>query len=61
MIDALGAAAMCLAASSRFGEPAGALEHDVDAEVLPRQLRRVLLREHLELVAVDRDRVAAWP
>ena len=51
-------AAMCLAASSRFGEEAGRFEHDVDAEVLPGQLRRVAHRQHLELVAVDRDAVA---
>ena len=39
------------------GEEAGRLEHDVDAEVLPRQLRRIAQRQHLELVAVDRDAV----
>jgi hypothetical protein len=31
------------------------LEHEVDAERLPRQLRGILDREHLELVAVDGD------
>ena len=36
-------------------EDAGALEHDVDAEVLPRQLGRIALRQHLDLVAVDGD------
>ena len=41
------------------GEDAGRLEHDVDAEVLPRQLRRILDRQHLELVAVDGDSFAA--
>ena len=41
------------------GEQAGGLEHHVDAERLPRQLRRILHRQHLELVAVDRDPVAA--
>ena len=40
------------------GEEAGRLEHDVDAEILPRQLRRIAQRQHLELVAVDRDAVA---
>ena len=40
------------------GEDAGRLEHDVDAERLPRQLRRILQREHLELVAVDGDAIA---
>ena len=35
------------------------LEHDVDAEVLPRELRRVAERQDLELVALDRDAVAA--
>ena len=42
-----------------IGEEPGRLEHDVDAEVLPWQLRRVLHRQHLELVLVDRDLVAA--
>ena len=48
-------AARCFAAASRFGEQPGRLEHDVDAEVLPRQLRRIAQRQHLELVAVDGD------
>src|SRR5207247_5690186 len=39
-----------------FGEQSGRLEDNVDAEVFPRQLRRVAHRQHLELVAVDRDR-----
>ena len=52
-------AAMCFAASSRLVKMPGGLEHDVDAERLPRQLRRILDREHLELVAVDGDAVAA--
>src|SRR6185295_10653663 len=33
------------------------LEHDVDAEILPRQLGRIPLRQHLELVAVHRNSV----
>ena len=45
----------CLAASSRVGEEAGRLDHDVDAEVAPRQRRRVALGEDLDLVAVDDD------
>ncbi len=51
-------AARCLAAAVAVGEDAGRLEHDVDAEGLPRQLRRILQREHLELVAVDGDAIA---
>ena len=39
------------------GEEAGRLDDDVDAEVAPRQLRRVALGEDLERVAVDRDAV----
>jgi len=39
-------------------EEPGGLEHDVNAQVLPRQLRRIAQRQHLELVAVDRDRIA---
>jgi hypothetical protein len=38
------------------GEQAGRLQHDVDAES-PRQCRRVLLLEHLDLAAVDDQRV----
>ena len=41
-----------------IGEQPGRLEDDVDAEVLPRQLRRIAQRQHLELVAVDRNAVA---
>ena len=40
-----------------IGEEAGRFEDDVDAEILPRQLRRIADRQHLELVAADRDRV----
>src|SRR5262247_52105 len=39
-------------------EEAGALEHGVDAEVLPRQLRGVLLRTDADLVAVDDEILA---
>jgi hypothetical protein len=41
-----------------IGEEAGGFEHHLDAEVLPRQLRGILEREHLELVPVDGDAVA---
>ena len=51
-------AAMCFAASSRLVKRPVRLEHDVDAERLPRQLRRILHREDLELVLVDGDPVA---
>jgi hypothetical protein len=37
----------------------GGLEHDVDAEVFPRQRRRVLLGEYSDFVAVDGDRAAS--
>ena len=37
------------------GEDAGRLDDDVDAEVAPRQLGRVALGQHPQLVAVDRD------
>ena len=40
------------------GEDAGAFERDVDAERLVRQLGRIPDRRHLDLVAVDDDRVA---
>ena len=38
------------------GEEAGRFDDDVDAEVLPRQLARVALGQHLDRAAVDRDR-----
>ena len=41
------------------GEDAGRLEDDVDPEVAPRQRRRVLLGEDLDLAAVDDDRAVA--
>ena len=50
---------MCLRAASAFGEASGGLEHDVDAEILPRQRRRVLLGEDSDLVAVDGDRAVS--
>ena len=40
------------------GEQAGALEHHVDAEILPRQLARIAFGADLDLVALD-DKVAA--
>ena len=40
-----------------LGELAGALEHDVDAEIFPGQLRRILDGQHLELIAADLDGV----
>ena len=43
------------------GEEAGALEHDVDAQVAPRQVGRVALGEDLDLAAVDDDRRVAGP
>ena len=43
---------LCLA-----GEEPGALEDDVDAEIAPRQLRRIALGEHPDAVAVDDHRV----
>ena len=56
MITFFAPPAMWPCAFVRVGEAARRLEHDVDAEVLPRQLRRILLGEHLDLVAVDGDR-----
>ncbi len=42
----------------RLGEATGGLEDDVDVEVAPRQLCRVLLGEDADRVAVDDDAVA---
>ena len=58
MTTRLAPALMCLAAAVAVGEQAGRLEHDVDAEVLPRKLRRVAERHHLEDIAVDGNAVA---
>ena len=52
-------ASMCALAFVGVGEDAGALEDDVDAEVAPRQGRRVLLGQDLDLAPVDDDRAVA--
>src|SRR4028118_1716868 len=41
-----------------LGEEPGGLDDDVDAEVAPRQVRRVALGEHLHRRPADRDAVA---
>jgi hypothetical protein len=41
------------------GEQAGRLDHHVDPEVAPGKRRRVALGEHLQRLAVDRDRALA--
>ena len=41
-----------------LGEEAGRLDHDVHADVAPRQVGRVALLEDLDLLAVDGDRAA---
>jgi hypothetical protein len=55
--DLLGAGLEVLGGVRALGEEAGRLDHDVDAEVAPRQLRRIALRERLDLAAVDDQRV----
>ena len=57
--DLLGAGLEVLGGVRALGEEAGRLDHDVDAEVAPRQVRRVALGQHLDLVAVDDQRVLA--
>ena len=54
----LAPASMCLRASLGLGEAAGRLDDDVHAEVAPRQVGRVALREDLDRLAVDDDLVA---
>ena len=51
-------AARCAEALSFDGEDAGAFQRDVDAELLPRQLRRILDGRHLDRAVADADRVA---
>ena len=58
MITFLAPAVRWAEAFSLRREDAGAFEDDVDAEVLVRQLARVLDRGHLELLLVGLDRVA---
>ena len=55
MIDLLGARVEVLGGVVALGEEAGRLDHDVGAEVAPRQRGRVALGEHLDLAAVDDD------
>src|SRR3546814_11313603 len=55
----LGAALQVFAGGLLGGEDAGALQHHVDAQLAPRQLRRVALGQHLHLLAVDLDVVLA--
>ena len=40
-----------------IGEPPGGLEHQIDAQILPRELGGILLREDLDRVAVHHDGV----
>src|SRR6185437_3940767 len=54
-----GAAREMLPGVGRLGEAPRGLEHDVHAELLPRQRRRILLLEHGDLLAIDLDRVTA--
>ena len=53
----LGSAVDVLASSGRVGEATSGFEHDVYAKVLPRKRTWILLGKHLDLVAVDDDRV----
>ena len=57
--DLLGAGLEVLGGVVALGEEAGRLDHHVDAEVAPRQRRRVALGEHLDLAAVDGQRAVA--
>jgi hypothetical protein len=57
--DLLRAAVDVLARGVGVGEVSGGLENDVDAEVFPRERRRVLLGEYSDFVAVDGDRAVS--
>ena len=54
MITFFAPASRCFCAAAPVGEEAGRLDHHVDAEVAPRQIRRIALGEALQLLAVDR-------
>ena len=56
--DALRAAAQVRAGLGLAREQPGAFEHEVDAQLAPRQLRRVALGQHLDAIAVDDQRIA---
>ena len=51
--DALGAALEVRARLCLAGEEASALEHGVDAQLAPGELRRIALGEHADAVTVD--------
>jgi len=51
----LGARVEVLLGSRAVGEEPGRLEHDVHAQIAPRQARRVTLGEHLHLLAAGPD------
>ena len=57
MMTFLRAGVDVLARVGGLGEEAGRLDDDVDAEVAPRQVRRVALGEDLDLLAADGDAV----
>ena len=59
MMTFLAPALMWAPAFVGVGEDAGALEDDVDAQVAPRQVGGIALREDLDLAAVDDDRRVA--
>ena len=61
MMTFLAPASMCACAFSGVGEDARALEHDVDAQVAPRERGGILLGQDLDLAAVDDDRRVAGP
>src|SRR6476469_8769423 len=42
------------------GEKTGAFQHDVDVKILPGQLRRIALCQHLDAVAIDHHRIALY-
>jgi hypothetical protein len=51
----LGALREMLGGVVALGEEAGRLDDDVDAEIAPRQLSGIALREHLDLAPVDEE------
>ena len=57
MMTFLAPAVRCLAASLRFVKKPGRLEHDVDAEVAPSEVRGVALLHDLDRLAVDDEAV----
>ena len=53
--DLLGTGRKVLACSFPIGKPSGRLKDDLDVQLFPRQLLRILHRQHFDRLSVDQD------